>query len=79
MFTDAYFGLGHAYMGLRRYASAAQAYERCLAAAQTIFGMREQNRAHTDQLIADQLRALREALAQTSKMPVGQRNAGLRY
>ena len=60
--------LGHAYMGLRRYASAAQAYERCLSAAQTIFGMREQNRGRTDQLITDQLRALREALAQTSKM-----------
>ena len=75
IFTDAYFGLGHAYMGLRRYASAAQAYERCLTAAQTIFGMREQNRGRTDQLITDQLRALREALAQTSRMPAGQRNA----
>ena len=77
VFTDAYFGLGHAYMGLRRYASAAQAYERCLSAAQTIFGMREQNRGRTDQLITDQLRTLREALAQTSKMPAGQRNAVL--
>ena len=77
LFTDAYFGLGNAYMGLRRYASATQSYERCLDAAQTIFGMREKNRARTDQLITDQLRALREALAQTSKMPAGQRNAVL--
>jgi tetratricopeptide (TPR) repeat protein len=75
LFTDAYFGLGHAYMGLRRFASAAQAYERCLDASRTIFGMREQNRAKTDQLITDQLRALREALAQTTKMANGQRNA----
>lgn len=75
LFTDAYFGLGHAYMGLRRYASATQAYERCLTAAESIFGMREQNRTRTDLLITDQLRALREALAQTAKMPAGQRNA----
>ena len=77
VFTDAFFGLGQAYMGLRRYASAAQAYERCLSAAQTIFSMREQNRGRTDQLITDQLRALREALAQTGKMGAGQRNAVL--
>ena len=74
-FTDAYYGLGQAYMGLRRYASAIQAYERCLDAARIIFSMREQNRARTDQLITDQLRALREALAQTAKMAVGQRAA----
>src|SRR5688572_28450843 len=77
LFTDAHYGLGQAYMGLRRYASAVQAYERCLDAARTIFSMREQDRAKTDQLITDQLRALREALAQTSRMAVGQRAAVL--
>ena len=77
LFTDAHFGLGQAYMGLRRYASAIQAYERCLDAARTIFSMREQDRAKTDLLITDQLRALREALAQASRMPVGQRAAVL--
>lgn len=75
LFTDAHYGLGQAYMGLRRYASAIQAYERCLDAARTIFSMREQDRARTDQLITDQLRALREALAQTARMGSGQRNA----
>ena len=77
LFTDAHYGLGQAYMALRRYASAIQAYERCLDAARTIFSMREQDRARTDQLITDQLRALREALAQTSRMAVGQRAAVL--
>ena len=77
LFTDAHYGLGQAYMGLRRYASAIQAYERCLDAARTIFSMREQDRARTDQLITDQLRALREALAQTGRMAVGQRAAVL--
>ena len=78
-FTDAHFGLGQAYMGLRRYASAVQAYERCLEAAEAIFGMREQDRAKTDQLVTDQLRALREAMAQASRMGQGsgQRNAQL--
>ena len=77
LFTDAHYSLGQAYMGLRRYASAIQAYERCLDAARTIFSMREQDRAKTDQLITDQLRALREALAQTGRMAVGQRAAVL--
>jgi Tfp pilus assembly protein PilF len=75
LFTDAHYGLGQAYMALRRYASAIQAYERCLDAARTIFSMREQDRARTDQLITDQLRALREALAQAGRMASGQRNA----
>ena len=77
LFTDAHFGLGQSYMGLRRYASAIQAFDRTLDAARTIFGMREQDRAKTDLLITDQLRALREALAQTGKMAVGQRTAVL--
>jgi len=77
LFTDAHYGLGQAYMGLRRYASAIQAYERCLDAARSIFSLREKDRARTDLLITDQLRALREALAQTARMAVGQRAAVL--
>ena len=77
LFTDAHFGLGQSYMGLRRYASAIQAFDRTLDAARTIFSMRQQDRARTDLLITDQLRALREALAQAAKMPVGQRAAVL--
>ena len=75
LFTDAHYGLGQAYMGVRRYASAIQAFDRTIDAAQTIFGMRQHDRAKTDLLITDQLRALREALAQTGRMAVGQRNA----
>ena len=77
LFTDAHYGLGQAYMGLRRYASAIQAFDRTLNAAREIFSLREQDRARTDMLITDQLRALREALAQTARMPVGQRAAVL--
>jgi Tfp pilus assembly protein PilF len=75
MFTDAYFNLGHAYMGLQRHASAIQAYQQTLAVSEKIFGMREADRAKTDQMINDQLKAMREALAQTSRMGAGQRNA----
>jgi Tfp pilus assembly protein PilF len=77
LFTDAHYGLGQGYMGLRRYASAIQAFNRTLEAARTIFGMREHDRARTDLLITDQLRALREALAQSARLPVGQRAAVL--
>lgn len=77
LFTDAHYGLGQAYMGLRRYTSAIQSFDETLAVARTIYGLREQDRAKSDQLITDQLRALREALAQTSRMGTGsgQRNA----
>jgi Tfp pilus assembly protein PilF len=77
LFTDAHYGLGQGYMGLRRYASAIQAFNRTLEAARTIFGLREHDRARTDLLITDQLRALREALAQSARLPVGQRAAVL--
>jgi tetratricopeptide (TPR) repeat protein len=76
VFTDAYLGLGHAYMGLRRYDNAVHAYQQCLDAARTIFDMRRQNRDTTDRLIDDQLRALREALAQTT-LASRQRNGDL--
>src|SRR5688572_3724637 len=41
-FTDAYYGLGKAYMGLQRYASAIQAYEACIDAARRLYSNREQ-------------------------------------
>ena len=79
LFTDAYFSLGHAHMGLRRYASAIRAYEGTLAVSEKIFGLRETDRTRTDQMIDDQLKSMREALAQTARMGQGsgQRNAVL--
>jgi tetratricopeptide (TPR) repeat protein len=61
-FTDAHYGLGKAYMGLQRYASAVQAYEACIDAARRIYSKRERDRAGTDLQITDQIRALRETI-----------------
>lgn len=70
-FTDAYYGLGKAYMGLQRYASAVQAYEKCLDAARRIYSDRERDRAGTDQRITDQIRALRETVIAIRRQRTG--------
>lgn len=70
-FTDAYYGLGKAYMGLQRYTSAVQAYEECIDAAQRIYSNRERDRAGTDQQITDQIRALREAIQTIRRQRTG--------
>jgi tetratricopeptide (TPR) repeat protein len=70
-FTDAYYGLGKAYMGLQRYTSAVQAYEACIDAARRIYSNRERDRAGTDQVITDQIRALRETVAAIRRQKTG--------
>jgi tetratricopeptide (TPR) repeat protein len=70
-FTDAYYGLGKAHMGLQRYASAVQSFEACVEAARRIYGNRERDRAGTDQQITDQIRALREAVAVIRRQRTG--------
>ena len=70
-FTDAHYGLGKAYMGLQRYASAVQAYEHCIEAARRIYSNRERDRAGTDQQITDQIRALRETVAAIRRQKTG--------
>jgi tetratricopeptide (TPR) repeat protein len=72
LFTDAHYGLGRAYMGMERYASAVRAYEGCLQAARAIYGLRERDRAAGDQQIIDQIRALREAIITVRKQQTGQ-------
>lgn len=71
-FTDAYYGLGRAYMGGRRFTSAVMSYQDCIEAARRIYSNRERDRAGTDQLIADQIRALREAIATIQRQKTGQ-------
>lgn len=72
LFTDAHYGLGRAYMGMERYASAVRAYEGCLQAARAIYGLRERDRAAGDQQIIDQIRTLREAIITVRKQQTGQ-------
>ena len=70
-FTDAYYGLGKAYMGLQRYASAVQSFNACIDAARRIYSNRERDRAGTDQQITDQIRALRETVASIRRQKTG--------
>ena len=70
-FTDAYYGLGKAFMGLQRFASAVQAYEACIDAARRIYSNRERDRAGTDQQITDQIRALRETIQAIRRQKTG--------
>lgn len=44
LFADAHYGLGMAYMGLRRFTSAAQAFEACIDAARQLHRLRERDR-----------------------------------
>jgi tetratricopeptide (TPR) repeat protein len=71
LFTDAHYGLGRAFMGMQRYASAAQAYEGCIGAARSLHGLREKDRVGTDQHITEQIRALREAIANIRRQKTG--------
>ena len=70
-FTDAYYGLGKAHMGLQRYASAVQSFDACIDAARRIYSNRERDRAGTDQQITDQIRALRETVAAIRRQKTG--------
>jgi tetratricopeptide (TPR) repeat protein len=60
LFTDAHFGRGQAYMGLKRYASAIDAFNGCLEAARTLHGLQQKDRVGVDRQINDELRELRE-------------------
>jgi tetratricopeptide (TPR) repeat protein len=62
LFSDAYYGLGQAHMGLRRYVSAAQAFQSCLEAARKLhaLGVRDQVRRDLDR--QEELLALRNTV-----------------
>jgi tetratricopeptide (TPR) repeat protein len=72
MFTDAFYGLGQAHMGAKRFASAAQAFQATVDTAQKIHQLRERDRVGTDRQIDDQLRTLREAMRTVQQQKTGQ-------
>jgi tetratricopeptide (TPR) repeat protein len=72
LFTDAYFGLGQAHMGARRFASAVKAFEDTIEAARTLHQLRERDRVTGDRQIDDQLRTLREAMRTVQQQKTGQ-------
>jgi tetratricopeptide (TPR) repeat protein len=68
LFTDAHFGRGQAYMGLRRYVTAIQAFEATIEAARTLHGLRDKNRVEVDRQIDDEIRELRDQLRRTQTL-----------
>jgi tetratricopeptide (TPR) repeat protein len=62
LLTDAHYGLGHAFMGLRRYASAIQAFEGCTDAARRLHDLRQKDRASTDKAIDEEIRELKDSV-----------------
>ncbi|MCA1585724.1 MAG: tetratricopeptide repeat protein [Acidobacteria bacterium] len=62
LFTDAHYGRGQAFVALRRYTSAIQAYGRCLEAARDLHGLRDKDRLEADNRLNDLLFELRDTL-----------------
>lgn len=72
LFTDAFYGLGQAHMGAKRFTSAAQAFQATIDTAQKIHQLRERDRVTADRQIDDQLRTLREAIRTVQQQKTGQ-------
>jgi tetratricopeptide (TPR) repeat protein len=62
LLTDAYYGLGQAQMGLRRYTSAALAFQSCLEAARRVHTLREKARVESDRTIWDHVDEVRDTI-----------------
>jgi tetratricopeptide (TPR) repeat protein len=62
VFTDAYYGLGQAHMGLRRYVSAAQAFQSCLEAARKLHELSVRAGVQRELDRQDELRELRDTI-----------------
>ena len=62
LLTLAHYGLGQAYMGLKRYASAIQAFTGCKTAYERLATMRETDAFKADRNTDDEIRYLRERL-----------------
>jgi tetratricopeptide (TPR) repeat protein len=74
LLTDAHYGLGHAFMGLQRYASAIRAFEGCIAAARRLHDLRVKDRASTDKVIDEEIRELKDSVRRVAsgQIRVGQ-------
>jgi tetratricopeptide (TPR) repeat protein len=70
LLTLAHYGLGQSYMGLKRYASAIQAFNAGKLAYATLANMRQTNAFEVDRRMDDEIRELRESInaARTGKI-----------
>jgi tetratricopeptide (TPR) repeat protein len=71
LLTDAHYGLGESQMGLRRYTSAALAFQACLEAARRVHTLREKARVETDRQIWEEVDQVRDTIRR-------RRDSGLR-
>ena len=55
LLTDAHYGLGQAQMGMKRYTSAALAFQSCLEAARRIHTLRARARVEADRQVLDEV------------------------
>jgi tetratricopeptide (TPR) repeat protein len=68
-------------MGSARYASAVQAFSRCLDAARAIHGLRDRNRVAVDRQIDDEIREVKDAVRRVASGQIksaGGANGGLK-
>src|SRR5262245_4097610 len=62
LLTDAYYGLGQANMGRKRYVEAALAFQRCLEAARNVHALRDRARIEADQQVLDEVDEVRDTI-----------------
>ena len=69
LLTLAHHGLGEAYMALKRYSSAIQAFQGAREAFLTLHGLREQGRVEVERQRDDELRELNDTVRRLRAMP----------
>jgi tetratricopeptide (TPR) repeat protein len=62
LFTLAYYQAGQSYMNLKRYASAIQAFQRCIESTRSLYGLAETNRFAVEKQRDDEVREMRETV-----------------
>lgn len=62
LFTLAHYQTGQSYMNLKRYASAIQAFKRCIESSRALYGLAETNRFEVEKQRDDEIREMRESI-----------------
>ena len=62
LFTLAHYLTGQSYMNLKRYASAIQAFQKCLEASRALYALAETNRFAVEKQRDDEMREMRESV-----------------
>ena len=62
LFTLAHYQAGQSYMNLKRYASAIQAFQRCIESSRALYSLAETNRFAVEKQRDDEIREMRESM-----------------